>query len=126
MSSGQPKFESVSKYPEISEPAAHAKVFGTAVRLAAASRPHQPRTPDFINQWASWGAGTRAPQYLVLGAKARALLKNRAHVILEDLQTLAAPVLRHRILLNYRAEAEGVGVEKVILRLLDNLKSSVA
>ncbi len=90
-----------------------------AVRLAAASRPRQPATPDFINEWASWGAGTRASQFLVLGAKARALIKGRSHVNLEDLRTLAFPTLRHRILLNYRAEAEGITVEKVIARLLE-------
>src|SRR5882672_3558194 len=84
-----------------------------AVRLAAASRPHQSNTPDYVNEWTSWGAGTRAGQFLVLGAKARALLKGRAHVTVEDIQTLAYPTLRHRILLNYRAEAEGVNVENV-------------
>ena len=93
-----------------------------AVKLAAASRPHQPGTPEFINEWVSWGAGTRAGQFLVLGAKARALLKGRAHVTVEDIQVLAAPTLRHRILLNYRAEAEGVRGEDVIRRLLDTVK----
>jgi MoxR-like ATPase len=89
-----------------------------AVRLAAASRPRQKNTPDFVNQWVSWGAGTRAGQFLVLGAKARALLKGRSHVTKEDIQSLAYPVLRHRVLINYRAEAEGVTVEKVIEKLL--------
>src|SRR6266404_4996247 len=97
-----------------------------AVRLAAASRPRQTGTPDFINEWASWGAGTRAGQFMVLGAKARALLKGRAHVSLDDIQTLAFPVLRHRILLNYRAEAEGVGIESVIKRLIEAIKSPLA
>ncbi|MCZ7638037.1 MAG: MoxR family ATPase [Verrucomicrobia bacterium] len=92
-----------------------------AVQLAAASRPHQAGVPDFVNQWISWGAGTRAGQYLVLGAKARALFHGRAHVTAEDIQTLAAPVLRHRILLNYRAEAEGVRVEDVIRRLVETV-----
>ncbi len=96
-----------------------------AVRLAAASRPRQAGTPDYINEWVSWGAGTRAGQYLVLGAKARALLQGRAHVVLEDIQTLAAPVLRHRILINYRAEAEGITVEKVIQRLLETVQPNV-
>jgi len=96
-----------------------------AVKLAAASRPHQASAPDFINEWASWGAGTRAGQYLVLGAKARALFKGRAHVTIEDIQTLAYPTLRHRILLNYRAEAEGMTVEAVIRRLLDTVKPLV-
>ena len=93
-----------------------------AVRLAAASRPGQPHAPDFINQWVSWGAGLRAAQYLVLGAKARAVLHGRSHVSSEDIRHLAPPVLRHRILVNYKAEAEGVGVEEVIERLLAAVK----
>src|SRR6185503_6466373 len=91
-----------------------------AVQLAAASRPKQKSAPDFVNQFVSWGAGTRAGQYLVLGAKARALLQGRAHVTPEDIRTLALPVLRHRILINYRAEAEGIGVENIVERLLNS------
>ncbi len=97
-----------------------------AVRIAASSRPNQPGTPDFVNEWVSWGAGTRAGQYLLLGAKARALLNGRAHVSVEDIQALAAPVLRHRILLNYRAEAEGIRVEEVIRRLVAAANSPTA
>jgi MoxR-like ATPase len=93
-----------------------------AVRLAAASRPKQSSAPDFVNEWISWGAGLRAGQFLVLGAKVRALLHGRAHVIIEDIQTLADPTLRHRILLNYRAEAEGVTVENVVARLIEVVK----
>ena len=89
-----------------------------AVRLAAASRPRQTGTPAFVNDWVNWGAGTRAAQFLVLGAKARALLQGRAHVSVDDIQALVAPVLRHRVLLNYRAEADGIRVEDVIGRLL--------
>ncbi len=89
-----------------------------AVRLAARSRPGRPEAPPFVNDWVSWGAGTRASQFLVLGAKTRALLNGRAHVTIDDVRALAAPVLRHRILVNYRAEAEGVTVGKVIERLL--------
>jgi MoxR-like ATPase len=89
-----------------------------AVRIAAATRPRQAATPAFVNDWVNWGAGTRAAQYLTLGAKARALLHGRAHVVREDLTALAAPVLRHRVLVNYRAEAEGIGVAKVIERVL--------
>ena len=96
-----------------------------AVKLAAASRPHQAGSPDFINEWVSWGAGTRAGQFLVLGAKARALLKGRAHVTADDIRTLAYPTLRHRILLNYRAEAEGIRVEDVVKRLLEANQSPV-
>ena len=93
-----------------------------AVRLAAATRPRQPGAPDFINNWVSWGAGTRAAQYLTLGAKARALLEGRAYVTKPDIIALAAPVLRHRVLVNYRAEAEGVTVGKIIERVLEHVK----
>jgi len=92
-----------------------------AVRLAATSRPHQHNAPEFINDYITWGAGTRAAQYLVLGAKARALWQGRVHVTCADLTELAAPVLRHRLLLNYRAEAEGVGVATMIKRLLETV-----
>jgi len=97
-----------------------------AVRLAASSRPHQPGAPAFLNEWASWGAGTRAGQFLVLGGKVRALLKGRAHVTADDIRALAQPTLRHRILLNYRAEAEGINVEAVIKRLLEHVQSPLA
>jgi len=89
-----------------------------AVRLAAASRPNRNGAPDFVNQWVSWGAGLRAGQFLVLGAKARALFNGRAHVAPEDIRTLASPTLRHRVLLNYRAEAEGVKIDQLIERLV--------
>jgi len=95
-----------------------------AVRLAAASRPQQPGAPGFVNDWVSWGAGTRAGQSLVLGAKARALLQGRTHVSIDDIRVLAAPVLRHRILVNYRAEGEGVNVETIIRRLLETAKEA--
>ncbi len=94
-----------------------------AVRLASASRPNREGTPDFVNQWVGWGAGTRAGQNLVLGGKTRALLAGRAHVTLDDIRALALPVLRHRILINYKAEAEGVTVETVITKLLETVKA---
>jgi MoxR-like ATPase len=90
-----------------------------AVRLAAASRPHTAAAPDFVNDWISWGAGLRAGQYLVLGGKARALLAGRAHVSGDDIAAVVHSTLRHRILLNYRAEAQGVTVEQVVDRLLE-------
>ncbi|MBI5767546.1 MAG: MoxR family ATPase [Verrucomicrobia bacterium] len=96
-----------------------------AVQLAASSRPHQSGTPDFVNEWVSWGAGTRASQFLILGAKARALLHGRAHVTVEDIQALALPVLRHRVLLNYRAEAEGIRADDVIKKLVAASKPPV-
>ncbi|HEX5103236.1 MAG TPA: MoxR family ATPase [Pirellulaceae bacterium] len=92
-----------------------------AVRLAAASRPGQTGSPGFVNDWVSWGAGTRAAQYVVLGAKARALLAGRNHATVQDIQALVHPTLRHRILVGYRAEAEGVTVENVISRLLETV-----
>lgn len=93
-----------------------------AVRLTAASRPQQKNAPAFVNDWVSWGAGTRAAQFLVLGAKARALLQGRTHVSGGDIRALGAAVLRHRILVNYRAEAEGTNVEGIIRRLLETVK----
>jgi MoxR-like ATPase len=93
-----------------------------AVRLAAASRPGQAGSPDFVNQWVSWGAGLRAAQYLVLGAKARALLAGRAHVSIQDLHALVHATFRHRVLVSYRAEAEGVTAETVIDRILETVK----
>ncbi len=93
-----------------------------SVRLAATSRPGQPETPDFINDWVSWGAGLRAAQFLVLGAKARALLSGNAHVSIEDIQALVHPAFRHRILVGYRAEAEGVTVATIVDRLLETVR----
>jgi MoxR-like ATPase len=92
-----------------------------AVRLAAASRPANKNAADFVKEWVSWGAGLRAAQYLVLGAKAKVLLDGRTHVTKEDIRALATPVLRHRILVNYRAEAEGMTAQTVIDKLLETM-----
>jgi len=94
-----------------------------AVRLVEATRPGRPEATDFVNNWVSWGAGLRAAQTLVLGAKARALLEGRSHAAIEDIRALAPPTLRHRVLLNYKAEAEGVSVEDCIRALLDKIPS---
>ncbi|HEX42592.1 MAG TPA: AAA family ATPase, partial [Phycisphaerales bacterium] len=94
-----------------------------AVRLAAASRPGGKDAPDFVNEWVTWGAGLRASQYMVLGSKARALLYGRSHVSYEDIRALSHPVLRHRVLVNYRAEAEGVTVDSLIERLLEAVRA---
>ena len=93
-----------------------------AVRLAASSRPQQTGAPDFVRRLVNWGAGTRAAQCLVLGAKVLAVWAGRAHVQTEDIRALALPVLRHRIQLNYKAEAEGVTVEDLIGRLVLELR----
>lgn len=92
-----------------------------AVRIAAASRPGQEHTPAFVKDWVSWGAGTRAAQYMVLGAKARALLAGRNLATADDVRAMVYPTLRHRVLVSYRAEAEGVTVEQVITRLLEHV-----
>ena len=110
--------EAVRKVPIAEEVAAY------AVRLAAATRPGREGVADFVRDWVSWGAGTRAAQTLVLGSKARALLNGRAHVSLEDVRALAHPTLRHRVILSYKAEAEGVTIEDVIDRLLTSVAST--
>lgn len=97
-----------------------------AVRLAGASRPGQAGTPSFVNDWVSWGAGLRAAQYLVLGAKARALFEGRSHVTLEDIRALVHSTFRHRILIGYRAEAEGVSVDTVIDKLLETITAPLS
>ncbi|HIK92008.1 MAG TPA: AAA family ATPase [Planctomycetes bacterium] len=93
-----------------------------AVRLAAASRPGQKGAPEFVNELVSWGAGLRAGQNMVLGGKARALLDGRPYVSTADIQALAKPVMRHRILPNYRAEAEGITTEVIVDRLLEHVE----
>jgi MoxR-like ATPase len=80
-------------------------------------------SPEFINDWLSWGAGPRAVQYLLLGGKARALLNGRSHVSTEDVAALAAPVLRHRIVTNFSAESEGISADKVVERLIQETPS---
>ena len=97
-----------------------------AVQLTQASRPNATNAPDFITQWVGWGAGTRGSQYLVLAAKARALLEGRFHVATEDIQAVAHEVLRHRILCNFRAEADGVKVDDIIAKLLEHVATPTA
>jgi len=94
------------------------EVVSFAVRLAKRTRPQDNDAPDFVKKFVNWGAGTRAGQCLVMGAKVLAIWGGRSHVIEEDVMALAHPVLRHRIQLNYKAEAEGVTVESIIQRLL--------
>jgi len=86
--------------------------------LVRQTRISEPGTPKFATDWLSWGAGPRAVQYLILGAKARALLYGRTHVQCEDIQALAHPVLRHRILTNFTATSEGITPDLVVDRLL--------
>ena len=78
--------------------------------------------PDFIKEWIRWGAGPRAGQYLILGAKARAILRGRYNASCEDVKSVAPAVLRHRILTNFHAEAEGVDSDTVVQRLIDTVQ----
>jgi MoxR-like ATPase len=90
-----------------------------AVSLVRASRPGSPSAPDFVQKWLSYGASTRAAQYLILGGKARALLHGRYHVSFEDIRAMAHPVLRHRLLLNFHAQSERLTSDNVVDRLLE-------
>ncbi len=89
------------------------------VRLVSASRPGAEGVPEFIDKWVKWGAGLRGSQALVRGAKARALMHGRYHVSLKDIQALAKPILRHRIMTNFYAESERINSDAIIDRLLD-------
>ncbi len=88
------------------------------LRLTRATRVRKDEAPEFITEWLAWGAGPRASQYLILGGKARALLHGRSYVSVEDVQAVAHPVLRHRILTNFSAEAEGINSDAIIDRLV--------
>ena len=90
-----------------------------AVQIARASRPSAANPPDFVKQYLNYGASPRAGQFLILGAKARALMNGRYNVAVEDIQALAFPVLRHRLLTNFHAESEGIKSEEIIRRLLE-------
>lgn len=92
-----------------------------AVQLVAASRPSNSNSPDYVKNWVSWGAGLRASQYLILGAKARAIMEGRYNVSVKDIKALAHPVLRHRILTNFYAESEKVSSSDIINRLLETV-----
>jgi MoxR-like ATPase len=98
-------------------------VVNYTLALVRQTRIGEAGAPDYINDWLSWGAGPRAVQNLLLGGKARALLNGRTHVSTEDIQALAAPVLRHRIVTNFAAESEGITADKVIERLVESTPS---
>jgi MoxR-like ATPase len=89
-----------------------------AVDLARATRPKEPHSPEFVKNWLAWGAGPRAAQYMILGAKARAIIHGRFAVSAEDVRAMAYPVLRHRLITNFNADAEGIDVDQVIEKIL--------
>jgi MoxR-like ATPase len=90
-----------------------------AVRLVDSSRPGRGARAEFVEKWVKWGAGLRASQALILGGKARALMHGRHHVSVKDIQALAKPILRHRVLPNFYAEAEGITADRIVEQLLD-------
>jgi len=94
-------------------------VVSYAVELVRATRPQEPDAPQFVKDWVSWGAGPRASQYAILGAKTLAVLDGRYTPGEEDVRACILPVLRHRVITNFNAEADGIGVEEVLRRLLE-------
>jgi MoxR-like ATPase len=97
-------------------------VIAFAVSLARATRPKEEGAKQYIKDWVSWGAGPRASQYLVLGAKCRAILDGRPTPSVDDVRAVSRPVLRHRIVTSFNAEADGVGTLEVIDRLIADVK----
>ena len=108
------QFQELTKQVVVAE-----EVARYAVRLADASRPGRPGAPEFVEKWVKWGAGLRASQALVRGAKARALMHGRYHASIKDIQALAKPIFRHRIITNFYAESERVNSDAIVDRLLE-------
>ena len=98
-------------------------VVSYAVKLAASTRPNEIDSDSYIKQWVEWGAGPRASQYLALGAKAKALLDGRPTPSIEDIQSIAPDILRHRILPNFNSEAEGIKIDDIVNHLINNIEA---
>jgi len=96
-------------------------IFTYAAKLARATRPGEEEAPDFIRNWIAWGAGPRASLFMILAGKARAILRGRYHVAIEDIQAVAAPVLRHRIIPNFAAQSEGLTTDDIVDKLLETI-----
>ncbi len=109
-------YQHIVRQTPVAEP-----VLRYAVALATSSRPGNQDAPEFIQQYVSWGASIRASHYLILGAKTRAVLEGRPHVSFQDVQSVALPVLRHRIVTNFRAESEGIKPDEIVRRLLETI-----
>ena len=90
-----------------------------AVDFVGKTRPNSDGSPDFVNEWIEWGAGPRASQYLILGAKGRAILDGRPTPDIADVNALALPVLRHRLITNFNAEADGINVDEIVNKLIN-------
>jgi MoxR-like ATPase len=96
-----------------------------AVKLARATRPGTDEAPDFVKKYLTWGAGPRACQAMLLGAKAHAMLDGRVHVSTEDIRAVAKPVLRHRLATSFRAESDGVSADHVVEKLFEVIREPV-
>jgi MoxR-like ATPase len=92
-----------------------------AVSVVDSSRPGRGARLDFVQKWVKWGAGLRASQALILGSKARALINGRHHVSVKDVHALAKPILRHRVIPNFYAEAEGISSDRIVEQLLESV-----
>ena len=101
---------------------AASNIIDYALRIIRATRPADPSAPEAVRDWVRWGAGPRAGQALILGAKAAALLDGRTVPALEDVTSVVLPVLRHRVLVNFQAEADGIDTDTVIAKLLESVK----
>jgi len=102
------------------------QVFQFARRITRMSRPGTPEAVDYVNKWLTWGAGPRASMNLILAAKAHAILRGSNHVAGDDVVAVAQPILRHRLILNFAAQSEGITVDEVIKRLLKSAAQAVA
>jgi MoxR-like ATPase len=101
-------------------------VFNYAKRITRLSRPGTPEAADFVDKWLTWGAGPRASMNLILAAKAHAILNGKHHVSADDVAAVATPILRHRLILNFAAQSEGITVEDVIRKLLKAVSKNAA
>ena len=127
----EPKLETIIAAPEILACQSTVRrvpvpnhVMDFVLDVVSHTRPGEPGTPDFVNDLIAWGAGPRASQQWILGAKVRAILQGRFHVTLEDLKALAKPVLRHRIVPTFNAEAERISADDIIDRIVNSVPTS--
>ncbi|MFH1422906.1 MAG: MoxR family ATPase, partial [Planctomycetota bacterium] len=93
-----------------------------ATDIVRATRPKESESPDFVKEWVAWGAGPRAAQYLVLGAKAKAAINGRYNVSVNDVKSMCHPVLRHRIFTNFNADSEGIDADSIVDKLLKTIQ----
>jgi len=101
-------------------------VFKFAKKITRLSRPGTPEAADFVSKWLTWGAGPRASMNLILAAKAHALLRGANHVATDDVVVVATPIMRHRLILNFAAQSEGITIDQVIKDLVKSAAKSIA